>query len=93
MRLDWEIAKRGYRSYAAYPAATAAGVFTNTVFGFMQAYILLAVFASRTDVGGYDAQDAVTFTKWEGLEPERNGGGGRYPRMAVYSIGLKATMF
>ena len=61
MRLDWEIAKRGYRRYAAYPAATAAGVFTNTVFGFMQAYILLAVFASRADVGGYDAQDAVTY--------------------------------
>jgi ABC-2 type transport system permease protein len=61
VRLDWEIAKRGYRRYAAYPAATAAGVFTNTVFGFMQAYILLAVFASRTDVGGYDAQDAVTY--------------------------------
>lgn len=40
-----------------------------------------------------NAQDAITFTKWEGLEPERNGGGGRYPRMAVYSIGLKASMF
>jgi ABC-2 type transport system permease protein len=61
VRLDWEIAKRGYRRYAAYPAATAAGVLTNTVFGFMQAYILLAVFANRTDVGGYDARDAVTY--------------------------------
>jgi ABC-2 type transport system permease protein len=61
VRLDWEIAKRGYRRYAAYPAATAAGVFTNTVFGFMQAYILLAVFRSRMDVGGYDARDAVTY--------------------------------
>ncbi len=61
MRLDWEIAKRGYRRYAAYPAATFAGAFTNTVFGFMQAYILLAVFRHRTDVGGYDARDAVTY--------------------------------
>jgi ABC-2 type transport system permease protein len=41
--------------------ATAAGVFTNVVFGFMQAYILLAVFRHRTDVGGYDATDAVTY--------------------------------
>lgn len=40
-----------------------------------------------------NAQDAITFTKWEGLEPERNGGSGRYPRMAVFSIGLKATFF
>jgi ABC-2 type transport system permease protein len=61
VRLDWELARRGYRRYAAYPAATAAGAFTNTVFGFMQAYILLAVFRNRTDVGGYDATDAVTY--------------------------------
>src|SRR3954464_6908008 len=65
MRLNWEIAKRGYRRYAAYPAATWAGAFTNTVFGFMQAYILLAVYRHRTDVGGYDAADAVTYV-WVG---------------------------
>jgi TonB-linked SusC/RagA family outer membrane protein len=40
-----------------------------------------------------NAQDALTFTKWEGLEPERNGGNGNYPRMATYSVGLKATIF
>src|SRR5207249_12237772 len=38
-----------------------AGAFTNTSFGFMQAYILLAVFRHRTNVGGYDARDAVTY--------------------------------
>lgn len=61
MRLDWEIAKRGWRRYAAYPWATAAGVFTNTVFGFIQAYILLAVFSHRSHVGSYDSSDAVTY--------------------------------
>jgi ABC-2 type transport system permease protein len=61
VRLDWEIAKRGWRRYAAYPWATAAGVFTNSIFGFLQAYILLAVYRHRTDVGGYDASDAVTY--------------------------------
>jgi ABC-2 type transport system permease protein len=61
MRLDWEIAKRGWRRYAAYPWATAAGVFTNTVFGFIQAYVLLAVYRHRTSVGGYDAADTVTY--------------------------------
>ncbi len=61
MRLDWEIAKRGWRRYAAYPWATAAGVFTNTVFGLIQAYILLAVFRHRTDVGGFDSADTVTY--------------------------------
>jgi ABC-2 type transport system permease protein len=61
VRLDWEIAKRGWRRYAAYPWATAAGAFTNTIFGFLQAYILLAIYRHRTDVGGFDASDAVTY--------------------------------
>ena len=61
MRLDWEIAKRGWRRYAAYPWATAAGVFTNTIFGFIQAYVLLAVFHNRAHVGNYDASDTVTY--------------------------------
>jgi TonB-linked SusC/RagA family outer membrane protein len=39
-----------------------------------------------------NAQDAFTFTKWEGLEPERNGGNGSYPRMAIYSVGLRASI-
>lgn len=39
------------------------------------------------------AQDAITLTNWEGLDPERDGGNGRYPRMATYSIGLKVTLF
>ena len=61
MRLYWEIARRGYRRYAAYPIATVAGVFTNTVFGFMRGYVLLAVFRLRDDVGGYDVADALTY--------------------------------
>jgi ABC-2 type transport system permease protein len=61
VRLYFEIARRGYRRYAAYPGATVAGVFTNTVFGFMLAYVLLAVFRERDTVGGYDASDAVTY--------------------------------
>ncbi len=61
VRVDWEIAKRGWRRYAAYPWATVAGAFTNTIFGFLLAYILLAVYRSRADVGGFDAADAVTY--------------------------------
>jgi ABC-2 type transport system permease protein len=61
VRLYWEIARRGYRRYAAYPWATAAGVFTNSIFGFMRGYILLALFEARGEVGGYDAAQALTF--------------------------------
>lgn len=61
LRLDLEFAKQGYRRYAAYPAATWAGLFTNTVFGFMRVYILLALFDGRPDVGGYDRSAVVTY--------------------------------
>jgi ABC-2 type transport system permease protein len=61
VRLYWEFARRGYQRYAAYPAATWAGVFTNTAFGFMQAYILLALYRHRDVVGGYDASATVTY--------------------------------
>lgn len=47
-----------------------------------------------------NAQDAFTFTDWEGLEPERGGvgsdnkdGNGNYPRMASYSLGVKMSIF
>jgi ABC-2 type transport system permease protein len=62
MRLYLEVARRTYRRIATYRSATVAGVFTNTVFGFLLAYVLLAVYRERADVGGFDAVDAVTFT-------------------------------
>lgn len=62
MRWMWEVAVRSYRRQAVYRGATLAGVFTNTTFGFIHAYVLLAVFRGRSRIGGFDATDAVTFT-------------------------------
>lgn len=62
LRLGFELARRGFGRYAAYPGATWAGIFTNTFFGFLIAYTLLAVFDQRDSVGSYDARDAVTYT-------------------------------
>ena len=62
LRLDFEYAKRGYARFAAYPAATYAGVFVNVVFGFMKAFILLALFNERDAIGGYDATATLTYT-------------------------------
>ena len=62
MRLYLEVARRTYARIAAYRSATVAGVFTNTVFCFVLAYVLLAVYRTRTSVGGFSAIDAVTFT-------------------------------
>ncbi len=62
MRLFVEVARSTFRRATTYRWATFAGVVTNTVFGFILAYVLLAVFAKRGTVGGFDATDAVTFT-------------------------------
>lgn len=62
MQLYVEVARRTYARISTYRSATVAGVFTNTVFGFLLAYVLLAGYRQRSDVGGFDATDAVTFT-------------------------------
>jgi len=62
MRLYLEVARRSYERISTYRSATIAGVFTNTVFGFLLAYVLQAVYAERSTVGAFDVADAVTFT-------------------------------
>ncbi|WP_330330648.1 ABC-2 family transporter protein [Streptomyces sp. NBC_00536] len=55
------IAAGGFRRYATYGTATAAGVFTNTVFGFIVAYTYIALWDQRPGLGGYDQAQALTF--------------------------------
>lgn len=62
MRVYVEVARTTLRRMTTYRGATVAGVFTNTVFGFLLAYVLLAAYAERPVVGGFDPVDAVTFT-------------------------------
>lgn len=52
---------RGFRRYATYGTATAAGVFTNTTFGFIVAYTYIALWDERPGLGGYDQAQALTF--------------------------------
>ena len=61
MRLYWEVARRGFSRYATYRGATVAGIFTNTVFGFIKSYVLIALFAARPVLGGYRVGDALTY--------------------------------
>lgn len=61
IRLYWEVAVRGFRRYATYQAATIAGVFTNSIFGFMRAYVMIALFAEQSVVGGFNRSDALTY--------------------------------
>jgi ABC-2 type transport system permease protein len=62
VRLYWEVARRTFRRMTTYRAATFAGIFTNTVFGFLLAYVMVAVFQQRSTVGSFDLTDALTFT-------------------------------
>lgn len=64
-RLYAAVAMGGFRRYATYRAATAAGVFTNTVFGLILVYTYLALWDEKPHLGGYDQAQAVTYV-WLG---------------------------
>src|SRR5436190_23933007 len=61
MRLYWEVARRALRRQVAYRTENLAGMFTNTFFAYLRAALLLAVYQSTSDIGGYDATAAVTY--------------------------------
>jgi ABC-2 type transport system permease protein len=57
------LAGAGFRRYSTYRQATVASTFTNSVFGFLRCYVLLAALAG-TGVGvagGYDARQIATY--------------------------------
>ncbi|ATL28048.1 membrane protein [Streptomyces formicae] len=64
-RLYAAVAKGGFRRYSTYRVATAAGVFTNTVFGIILAYTYIALWDERPGLGGYDQSQALTYV-WLG---------------------------
>ncbi|WP_446040446.1 ABC transporter permease [Streptomyces sp. SID1121] len=65
MRLYAVVAAGGFRRYATYRVATFAGIFANTVFGFILAYTYIALWDERPGLGGYDQAQALTYV-WLG---------------------------
>ncbi|WP_336205221.1 ABC transporter permease [Nonomuraea sp. LPB2021202275-12-8] len=61
MPLYARLVRYGFRKHATYTAAALAGAFTNSVFGILRAYILIALWQARPGLAGYDVTDAVTF--------------------------------
>lgn len=61
LRAYVELARRAAQRSATYRAATAAGIFTNTVFALLNAAVLVAVMRSRGEVNGFGSRDALTF--------------------------------
>ncbi|WP_090761243.1 ABC transporter permease [Nonomuraea maritima] len=55
------LVRYGFRKHAAYAGAALAGAFTNSVFGVLRAYVLIALWQARPGLAGYDVADAVTF--------------------------------
>ena len=57
------LARAGFRRWSSYRAATLAGVFTNTIFGFLRVAILLAALDAGGDrSAATPAADALTYT-------------------------------
>lgn len=61
MSVAWHVARRSCAQSATYRWATFAGAFTNTVFGFLRVYVLLAVLEARPGLAGFDASDAASY--------------------------------
>jgi ABC-2 type transport system permease protein len=62
-RTYWTLVGAGFRRYASYRQATAAGAFTNTVFGVIKVSVLLAAARSAGgSVAGYDRAALSTYT-------------------------------
>lgn len=59
------LARAGFSRYATYRQATLAAIFTNSVFGVLRTYVMLAALGASTAVGGYDRQQLVTYV-WVG---------------------------
>ncbi|GAA3206883.1 ABC transporter permease [Actinocorallia longicatena] len=51
-----------FRRYSAYRLAALGEAVSNTVFGFVRGYVLLALWQATPGLGGYTATDAITFS-------------------------------
>ncbi|GAA4918065.1 ABC transporter permease [Streptomyces coeruleoprunus] len=65
MRLYAAVVAGAFRRHATYRMATAAGVFTNTTFGFILAFTYMALWNERPGLGGYDMAEALAYV-WLG---------------------------
>jgi ABC-2 type transport system permease protein len=61
VRVYLTAARLSLRRYLTYRSSAAAGVFTNTAFGFIRVFVLIALWKQKPEIGGYDMADAVTY--------------------------------
>jgi ABC-2 type transport system permease protein len=57
--------RAGFRRFSTYRMATWAAIFTNSVFGFLRSYVLLAALGASAAVAGYGRDQLLMFV-WAG---------------------------
>jgi len=62
MRKYLALAQLAIQRQITYRSATMAGLATNIFFGLLRAAVMVALYASQTEVLGMTLQDAVTYT-------------------------------
>jgi ABC-2 type transport system permease protein len=61
MRVYLTAVRLSLRRFLAYRSSAAAGVFTNTMFGCIRAFVLIALWKQKPEINGWDLSDAVTY--------------------------------
>ncbi|HEX4789930.1 MAG TPA: ABC-2 family transporter protein [Actinospica sp.] len=61
MRVYLTAARLSLRRYLTYRSSAAAGVVTNTVFGCIRAFVLVALWKQKPEINGWNESDAVTY--------------------------------
>ncbi|MGW5454085.1 ABC transporter permease [Nocardia sp. NPDC003979] len=57
----WTLVRAGFKRQAQYKLAMFAGLFTNCVFGFVRAAVMVAAVRSAGDFGGYDESTIAAY--------------------------------
>jgi ABC-2 type transport system permease protein len=61
MRVYLTAVRLSLRRYLAYRSSALAGAFTNTIFGCIRAFVLMALWKQQPEISGWDLSDAVTY--------------------------------
>jgi ABC-2 type transport system permease protein len=61
VRVYLTAARLSLRRYLTYRSSAYAGVVTNTAFGFIRVFVLIAVWRQKPQLGGYDLADVTTY--------------------------------
>ena len=61
MRVYLTAARLSLRRFLAYRSSAVAGIFTNTIFGCIRAFVLIALWKQKPEINGWNETDAVTY--------------------------------